>query len=247
MNLELRGKKVLVIGGGGGIGTVLCNAFAEEGANVFAISRNRPKYNQGGIKWKACDITNKEQYTRVAQELLEEVENNIDVLICNVGSGRGSSDVLPTDEEWNRLWDINFSGALDSLRMFGKALRTAGGNTILVSSIAGLEKVGSPTAYSVSKSAIVTLGKELSHKWAPEVSVNVIAPGNIYVEGGVWDIKTKENPAEVQAMLEEKVPLRRFGKPEEIANLALFLSSDRAAFITGSCVVIDGGQTTFFH
>ena len=77
--------------------------------------------------------------------------------------------------------------------------------------------------------------------------MNVIAPGNIYVEGGVWDIKTKENPAEVQAMLEEKVPLRRFGKPEEIANLALFLSSDRAAFITGSCVVIDGGQTTFFH
>ncbi len=247
MNLELRGKKVLVIGGGGGIGSAICNAFAEEEAQVFAICRNRPMYNQGGTKWKACDITNKEQYTRVAQELLEEVENNIDVLICNVGSGRGSSDVLPTDEEWNRLWDINFSGALDSLRMFGKALRTAGGNAILVSSIAGLEKVGSPTAYSVSKSAIVALGKELSHKWAPEVRVNVIAPGNIYAEGGVWDVKTKENPAAVQTMLEEKVPLRRFGKPEEIANLALFLSSARASFITGSCVVIDGGQTTFFH
>jgi 3-oxoacyl-[acyl-carrier protein] reductase len=247
LNLALQGKKVLVAGGGGGLGTAMCNAFAAEGAEVFSICRNRPNFEQSGIHWQSCDITNKSECNKLAAELLELTHNQLDVLICNVGSGRGKTESIPDDSEWQRLWDINFSGTLNFLRLFENALDRAGGNAILVGSIAGLEKVGSPTPYSVAKSAIVTLGKELSHKWGPNVRVNVIAPGNIYVEGGVWDMKMKENPIAVHEMLEQEVPLRRFGKPQEIADLALFISSEKAAFITGSCIVIDGGQTTFLH
>jgi 3-oxoacyl-[acyl-carrier protein] reductase len=86
----------------------------------------------------------------------------------------------------------------------------------------------------------------LSHKLAPEVRVNVIAPGNIWTPGGTWDLKQSENPESVKKMLMEKVPLQRFGKPEEVANLIVFLSSDKASFITGGCYVIDGGQTVSF-
>ena len=76
--------------------------------------------------------------------------------------------------------------------------------------------------------------------------VNSVAPGNIWIENGTWDLKHKENPEAVQKMLNEKVPLNRFGLPKEVANLVLFLSSDKALFITGSCFVIDGGQTISF-
>ena len=81
---------------------------------------------------------------------------------------------------------------------------------------------------------------------APNARVNSVAPGNVWIENGTWDLKQRENPDGIQKLLNEKVPLNRFGLPEEIANLVLFLASERASFITGSCFVIDGGQTISF-
>jgi len=164
-----------------------------------------------------------------------------------VGSGSGEAEAITGEEEWQRLWQLNFTGTLSCLRIFENALKKAGGNAILVSSIAGLESIGAPTAYSVAKSALIALGRELSRKWAPDIRINVVAPGNIMAEGGTWDAKMKENSDAVQQMVQQKVPLQRFGTPREVADLILFLSSEKAAFITGSCLVIDGGQTTSFN
>ena len=86
----------------------------------------------------------------------------------------------------------------------------------------------------------------MSHKLAPKIRVNAVAPGNIYFKDGTWDLKNAENPQLVSEMIEKNVPLKRFGKPEEVADLVLFLSSDKAEFITGACITIDGGQTKSF-
>ena len=91
------------------------------------------------------------------------------------------------------------------------------------------------------------LAKQLSHKLAPEIRVNCIAPGNILFAGGRWEELKKSNSESVNAMIKESVPLQRFGSPEDVASVAVFLCSPRAAFITGTCLTVDGGQTTASH
>ena len=118
------------------------------------------------------------------------------------------------------------------------------GSIVFISSIAGMEVIGAPIHYSVAKAALISFSKNLSKKVANNnIRVNTICPGNIYFENGTWDYKLKENKGKVIAMLEHSVPLNRFASPEEIADLVMFISSNKMSFMTGSCLVIDGGQT----
>jgi len=121
------------------------------------------------------------------------------------------------------------------------------GNIVLTGSIAGIEEIGAPIPYSVSKAALTMYAKGLSKKLAEHhIRVNSIAPGNIIFKGGNWDKKNQNDPEGIQKMLKGKVPLKKFGTPEDIGNMVTFLLSERSGFITGSCVVIDGGQTELF-
>ena len=247
MELSLKSKNVLIVGGSGGIGSAISKAFYHEDATVHVISRNQPDFIVPGIFWYGCDVTDIQQVASVSSVILEHTGGRLDAIVCNVGSGSGEAAAIPGEEEWQRMWQLNFTGTLTCLIYFEEALKKAGGNAVLVSSIAGIESIGAPTAYAVAKSALISLGKELSRKWAPDIRINVVAPGNIMAEGGTWDAKMKENSDAVQQMVQQKVPLQRFGTPREVADLILFLSSEKAAFITGSCLVIDGGQTTSFN
>ena len=114
---------------------------------------------------------------------------------------------------------------------------------IYVSSIAGIEALGAPTDYSTAKTAVISLAKNLARKSAPDVRVNVLAPGNIFFENGSWDKKIKKDKKSVDEMISSEVPMKRFGTPEEVGDAAVFLCSDKAKFITGTTLVIDGGQT----
>jgi 3-oxoacyl-[acyl-carrier protein] reductase len=118
------------------------------------------------------------------------------------------------------------------------------GSIVLVASIAGVESTPAPLAYSAAKAAIVNYAKNLARELGPlNIRVNCVAPGNILFPGGSWEGHLARRRDEVLQMIEAEVPLRRFGQPEEIADLIAFLSSERASFITGSCVIADGGQT----
>jgi 3-oxoacyl-[acyl-carrier protein] reductase len=167
-------------------------------------------------------------------------------VISNIGNGSGSQNPIPNEEEWDFLWQTNFSSSFNTAKVFIPELKKSNGNLIFVSSIAGIQSLGAPITYSTSKSALISFSKDLSIKLAPIIRVNVVAPGNIFFKDGTWDKKLKVNPEQVKQMLSEKVPLKRFGNPEEVADLILFVSSEKAKFITGSCFVIDGGQTTNF-
>ena len=116
----------------------------------------------------------------------------------------------------------------------------------MISSIAGINYLGAPTDYSIAKSSLITLCKNLSYKLSPQIRVNVVAPGNIIFENGSWDKKLKEDMESINAIIKNNVPLQRFGKPEEVASLVTFVSSEKAQFITGSVLVVDGGQTVNF-
>ena len=118
------------------------------------------------------------------------------------------------------------------------------GSIVFISSIASLKDLGAPLGYASSKLSLNYYSKFLANELAKyEVRVNNVIPGNIYFEGGNWDKKIKKNPKKIKKMIKNQVPLERFGKPEEIANLVTFLLSSKASFMTGAEIVIDGGQT----
>jgi 3-oxoacyl-[acyl-carrier protein] reductase len=251
MNLELTNKNVVIFGGSYGIGYSIAKAFLSEKAKVHVISRSFDNLQLYSLKSEfpesvffhySCDATKQAEIKNISMSLLKSCENIIDVLVLNIGNGKGNGEILENDFEWNQIWDVNFNSVLYPLREFIGNIANNGAITI-ISSIAGIENINAPNAYSVAKSALITLSKNLSKKLAPNIRVNTIAPGNVFVPDGTWDLKMKIDPELIKQMLFEKVPLNRFGLPEEISDLVVFISSNRASFITGSCVVIDGGQT----
>jgi 3-oxoacyl-[acyl-carrier protein] reductase len=251
VNLHLENKHIVVTGGTRGIGLAIVQAFISEGATVHVLARNLPQeieinLNSWGNRFNyySCDVTQEQELTNVCLSILENSKGQLDVLVVNVGNGKGTPDAIPGDEDWKNMWDINFNSALYTVRTFERSLVQNKGNIILISSIAGINYVGAPTAYATAKSALISLGKNLAFKLAPGVRVNCIAPGNIYFAGGTWDLKLQNNPEKVNDMLNTQVPLKRLGTPEDIANMVLFIASEKAEFITGSCMVVDGGQTT---
>lgn len=253
MNLGLENRRVLVTGASRGIGLAIAEGFLREGASVMLVARG-----SGRLEKAAFDLRTRYEANRVYAEIcdctsmtaLSELRNNIemrwgglDIVVANVGDGRSVPDPIPELEQWVGIWQANFESALNTARVFLPMLQKSGGNLLFISSITGLEVLGAPVDYSTAKAAVIALAKNMAKKVAPAVRVNVIAPGNVWFPGGSWDEKQKCNPDQVKLMIESTVPLRRFGTPEEIADAAVFLCSDRAKFITGSVLVVDGGQT----
>ena len=255
MNLNLTSKKVLITGASKGIGLAIAETFLQEGAKTCLVSRGskalfeieKKLQDDFGLKkifaYK-CDCVNTESLNR----LRDEVENRwdgLDVVVVNVGDGRSVSDALPDDEQWKQTWNSNFESALQTARIFLPMLKKTEGCLLFVSSIAGIEAFGAPTDYSTAKSAIIALAKNMARKLASDnVRVNVVAPGNVYFKGGSWDHKIQNDKSGVDKIIKSTVPMNRFSTPQEIADSVVFLCSDKASFITGATLVVDGGQTT---
>lgn len=241
----MKNKNIIIIGGSRGIGRAITEKYLKEKYIVHIISRNEndfiKKLNKSVFFYK-CDVSNLQNLEEVRGEIISN-SPKIDTIISNVGDGKGQTKAIQDDTDWKYSWVTNFETALNVSKVFVEDLNNSKGNLLFVSSIAGLEYIGAPVSYSVSKSALISFSKNLSKKLAPEIRVNVVAPGNIFFKNGTWDKKIKANPDFVENLLKNNVPLKRFGTPEEVAELVYFINSEKASFITGSCIVIDGGQT----
>jgi 3-oxoacyl-[acyl-carrier protein] reductase len=251
MDLKLAGKRVLITGASQGIGKSTALAFLKEGAIVAIVSRGKRKLDK--FNKELLNLYDKSRFLTLQYDCSIESEllslnkiiqrewGGVDIVIANVGDGRSVQEVIPDNNQWNATWSSNFESTLFTARVFLPMLDKSNGNLLFVSSIAGIEAFGAPVDYSTAKAAIIAFAKNISRKQT-NVRVNVVAPGNILCEGGSWEEKIKKNRNIVEQTIEDNVPMGRFGLPDEIADSILFLCSERASFITGSTLIVDGGQ-----
>lgn len=253
MDLDLAEKVVVVSGATGGIGLAIAQQFLEEGCMVALLARDIDRLERTSNKLNRnhdpkniisisvdCGI---EKQLNDAISKIKNTWSKIDIAIANIGDGRSENVAIPSSESFKNAFETNLQTAINLARATQDELRRSHGNLLFISSIAGLEVIGAPTDYSIAKSALTALSKQLAHKLAPEIRVNCISPGNIFFTGGRWEELIKSDGESVQTMIRDTVPLEKFGTPEDVANAAVFLCSPRAAFITGSSLTIDGGQT----
>ncbi|WP_439398277.1 SDR family NAD(P)-dependent oxidoreductase [Bradyrhizobium sp. PMVTL-01] len=250
MKLELEGRAALVTGASRGIGLAIATALAAEGAKVALAARGSDALTAaratvgGQSSIHVADVTD----PAAAAALIQDVEQHwgrLDVLVCNVGSGASVPPGKETAAEWSRLMDLNFFATTNTIKAARPLMARGSGDRsiICISSIAGMAALGAPVTYYAAKAALNATVRGLARPLALEgIRINAVAPGNILAADGTWARKLAENRAAVEDMLAREVALRRLGKPEEIADLVAFLASPRAAFITGSVMVADGGQ-----
>jgi len=250
VNLNLEGRVVLVGGASRGIGLAIATAFIQEGCQVILTARNSDGLGA------AVDILGSQAFAEVvdlsdprACEALtcaiERLYGRLDVMVANAGSGTSVRPGQETSDEWQRVIQQNLFTATNLIAASRPLMaRGGGGAMVCVSSICGREALGAPVTYSAAKAALEATINGLSRPFAQDqIRLNGVAPGNILFPGGSWENKLQEDPIGVSAMLARDVPRGDFGTPQDVANAVVFLASDRAAFITGAVLVVDGGQT----
>lgn len=258
---ELAGRIVFVTGGSRGIGLAIADAMARSGATVLVSGRNKKDlastllfFHKRRVSCRAyiADAGDAEQIARVFADIKRDF-GRLDILVNNIGGVRQFSDFHGlADSDWQEVFDLNLMSMVRFSRAAFPLLRKSRyGRVINIASVAGKRPGNFNPHYGAMKAAMIHLSKYLSNQWARhKILVNAICPAT--VKGGVWerDVANKAKMRNLpfgeaeRLMLEEvtaKSPLHEICMPEDIGNLAVFLASDKARFITGTCIMADGG------
>ena len=246
---RLEDKVALVTGAGAGIGRAIAETFAREGAHVIVADRDGEAARQtvegivksnGAATAHQVDVTDTAQVKQLMASIAERF-GKLDVLINNAGVGERSDFRHMSDEAWDRVWKTNLDGTVRCAREAFALLKASGRGAIVnLSSVMASKHTRQMSVYSATKGAVSALSRSLAVEFAPYgIRVNTLCPG--YVETALIGRYTA-NPLIAKGLLSQ-TPLRRFGQPQDIANAALFLASDEAAYVTGASLNVDGGMS----
>ncbi len=248
IKVDLRGRVAIVTGGTRGIGLGICEALAACGADIACIGTNAVRLESAKqsihataenvrVEGYLCNVASTEEAERTVAEILKHF-GKIDILVNCAGITRDVPLGVMKDEEWDDVIGVNLRGPFLFTRACVKPMRRAKkGRIVNITSVSGLIGNKGQANYSASKAGLIgftrTIAKELASK---NVTVNAIAPGFIDTD------MTAVLPEALKSEVVTRIPVGRFGKPEDIANATLFFVSDEAAFVTGQILTVDGGM-----
>jgi NAD(P)-dependent dehydrogenase (short-subunit alcohol dehydrogenase family) len=251
--IDYTGKVVLVIGAGTGIGAAIARAFNAAGADL-AISYHGSQEGARRVAQEVEDAGHRCLVRAVDSRSVPEIEamvdetvralGTIDVLVYNAGLTDPHPLFELTEEQWDRTLDINLKGMFFCARRVAAHMRDRRrpGSLVLLSSVHSIQAYPDHAHYAASKGGINMLTRSLARQLAPlGIRVNAIAPGSIYVE------RHRDEHLYDPEEMGKKIPLGRVGRPEEIADVAVYLASDRASYVTGHVLFADGGLTLPLH
>jgi NAD(P)-dependent dehydrogenase (short-subunit alcohol dehydrogenase family) len=249
---DIAGKKAIVTGGGSGIGTMIARGFVEAGVSVIIASRKEASLKEvtdelsplGDCSYLVADLST-EDGCRDFGAAVAERWDSLDILVNNAGANWGAPLAEQDHASWARVLNVNVEGVFHTTKFLLPLLQAAGtaedpARIINIGSVDGIQVPGFETyAYSSSKAAVHQLTRHLAKHLAPAITVNAIAPG---------PFQSRMMKATIAAAGEENMarmmPLKRIGRPEDMAGPAIFLSSKAGSFLTGAVIPVDGGIAT---
>jgi NAD(P)-dependent dehydrogenase (short-subunit alcohol dehydrogenase family) len=255
MDLRLTGKVAVITGGSAGIGQAIAHGLAAEGTHLVLVARDEERLRSVAseiegvrVRTVAADLTVPADAGRVARAVEEEF-GGADILVNNAGTGSEETIMTAADDRWQWYWDLHVMAAVRLARALVPGMRTRGGGVILHNaSICATQPLGYEPIYNVTKSALVMFSKCLANELIGDnIRVNAVNPGLVMT--GDW-VKTAKLLTEgtdqtwedyLATIATDNAPIGRFATPEEIADLFVFLCSERASYTVGSTYYIDGG------
>ena len=248
---DIAGKRAVVTGGGSGIGTMIATGFVEAGVRVIIASRKEESLKRvadelsstGECTYVVADLST-EEGCRSLGEAVAAQWDSLDILVNNAGANWGAPLAEQDTTSWARVLDVNVEGVFHTTKFLLPLLQAAGtaeepARIINIGSVDGIQVPGFETyAYAASKAAVHQLTRHLAKHLAPTITVNAIAPG---------PFQSRMMKATLEAAgdgMARMMPLKRIGRPEDMAGPAIFLSSKAGAFLTGAIIPVDGGIAT---
>jgi NAD(P)-dependent dehydrogenase (short-subunit alcohol dehydrogenase family) len=240
---SLKDKRVLITGGAGGIGFATAKRFLEEGSKVAILDRDEAACQHAQQELASlsgtilADVSDDMSVARAFDEL-DTLFGGLDVLINNAGISIRNPFMEITAEQWRSVIGVNLNGVFYVAQQAARRMLAGNGGVILnMGSTNGLTGYHYYADYNATKAGVIELSRSMALELGPRIRVNAICPGFI-----MTPMQESEYTLEMRHIFENKVPLHKLGKPEDVAALFVFLASDEAAFISGQHFVIDGGE-----